>query len=144
MKTTVVLFALALSLSGCKDKPTAAVQPTLPAVSAAATSTQDAFERASDQYLIDTNAVKTECSALFPADRLAVYTENGERVTCGQLSDGLEGARRRMATAHGKSMAVPWESNRVFTSSIFDIEDDGLMSVYLFEPEQAVLFQSEQ
>lgn len=126
------LAALALALTACKA-------PTEAEASNSAPSPVSAFEQASAQYLIDTKAVQSDCAELLGADIVvALNKPTPSRKVCGKMTLGLDATRQLIDIAHGGNQVAPWESG-AFTSGIFAIEDNVVMTVLLFPREEVIV-----
>lgn len=130
MKKSFLVLLAVLLLPACKQKQSQGNNSFTP------------FERASNQYLIDTKAVKTECSQLFSDAVLKAINSKNKPMVCGKLTLEANLTRQMLDIAHGKNQAGAWEAGP-FMSGIFAIDDNVLMPVMIFPQENAIVFQGD-
>ncbi|MXV20291.1 hypothetical protein [Deinococcus xianganensis] len=144
MRNVLLIGLVLLGLGSCKKQEAqpAAAGASAPATGAAEQATgTTAFARASDQYLIDTKAVKTDCAGLLGEQVYGVVQKMSSGPSgpvCGRMTLGADTTREMIDIAHGRNQASPWEDGS-FTSGIFAIEDSVTMTVMLFPTQSALV-----
>lgn len=141
MKGILIVVCLLL-ISSCKKQEAStanvnAAQSTQPA------STFTAFERATNQYLIDTKAVKKDCTTLFTRDYLKAINNDNKPIVCGEMTLGLDATRQMLDIAHGHNQQSAWDGDQVMTSGIFGIDDGVVMPVLLLGEQNAIVMLGE-
>ncbi|NTX99307.1 hypothetical protein [Deinococcus sp. JMULE3] len=143
MRNVLLIGLVLLGLGSCKKQE---AQPAAAGASAPAAGTAEqagtgtAFARASDQYLIDTKAVKSDCAGLLGDQMYGAVqkvSSGAGGLVCGRMTLGADTTREMIDIAHGRNQASPWEDGP-FTSGIFAIEDNATMTAMIF-PEQNAL-----